>query len=224
MKRVAVICETSGKVREAFRKRGFHAVSVDLLPSVDNSSYHFQTDAITFLQTSAPFDLMVAHPTCTYLCNSGVCWLHPGKGTRTKKNYNPTQCNLRWEKLYEAMEFFNLLRERDDIEHIALENPIPHKYAVYGTKEFPWGIGKYTQIIQPYQFGHPETKATCLWLKNLPKLEPTNIVKLPKDRKKRMRLHYLPPGPDRWKIRSETFQGIADAMAKQWGDYIESNK
>lgn len=225
MKRVLVACEFSGTVREAFRKRGFDAVSIDIIPSDDQSPYHYQMDVLKYLETvHAPIDLMIAHPPCTYLCNSGVCWLHPAKGaTRTKKNYTDQQCVDRWAELAKSIDFFNSLQAAN-IKHIAIENPIPHKYAKRGwqttTGAYSSGIGKYTQIIQPYQFGHAETKATCLWLKNLPKLTPTKMVLLPVDRAKRMRLHYLSPGPDRWKIRSKTYQGIADAMAEQWGDYI----
>jgi hypothetical protein len=208
--RVLVGCETSGVVREAFRAKGHHAVSCDILPADDGSSFHIQNDVLQVIATSAPFDLMIAHPPCTYLCNSGVSWLH-------------RRHDGRWIKLQDAMNFFNAL-QNSNIPKIAIENPIPHRYAKDGllnamskphlrTK----GIGKYTQIIQPYQFGHPERKATCLWLKNLPKLTSTCIVPLPMDKKKAQRLHWLPPSKDRWKIRSRTFEGIAKAMAEQWG-------
>ncbi len=223
MKRVLIACEFSGTVREAFRKRGFDAWSCDLLPSDDNSPYHHQVDVSCMWQIKK-WDLMIAHPPCTYLCNSGVCWLHPNTGQRTKKNYTKAQCIARWRALGESVDFFNALQTAN-IPHIAIENPIPHKFARdgwVGRVGGSCGVGKYTQIIQPHQFGHAETKATCLWLKNLPKLTPTNQVSLPTDRQKRMRLHYLSPGPDRWKIRSKTYQGIADAMAEQWGDYINA--
>ena len=122
------------------------------------------------------------------------------------------------------MEFFHAL-QNCNIDKIAIENPIPHRYAKTGfVSTLPpppihnvTGIGNYTQIIQPFQFGHPERKATCLWLKGLPKLKPTSIVPLPMDKSKAQRLHYLPPSKDRWKIRSRTFEGIAKAMAEQWG-------
>jgi len=135
------------------------------------------------------WDLMIAHPPCTRLANSGVMWLE-------KRNL--------WEDLEYAINFFNLLLDAD-IEKIAIENPIQHKYARAG-------IRKYNQIIQPYQFGHGEQKATCLWLKNLPKLAPTNVVS-----GRYQYSHNLPPSPDRWKLRSMTYQGVADAMAEQWG-------
>lgn len=210
--KVLVACEYSGVVREAFRKRGHDAWSCDILPADDHSLYHYQCDV--FDPRNGPFakfanrkwDLMIAHPPCTYLCNSGVGWLSK------PRNYD------RWKELKKAIKFFLALKN-SDIPKIAIENPIPHKYARDGYIDvnFIKGIGKYTQIIQPYQFGHPERKATCLWLKGLPKLVPTDIVKLPMDKKKAQRLHWLPPSKDRWKIRSRTFEGIAKAMAEQWG-------
>ena len=202
---VLVVCERSGKVREAFRKRGHNAYSCDLVPADDNSPYHYIRDAL--LAIKAPWDLLIAHPTCTYLCNSGVSWLYEGPSGHNAE---------RWAALSKAIAFFNELKWADHIPFRALENPIPHGYAVSG-------IGRYNQLIQPYMFGHAESKATCLWLHNLPKLVPTNDVKarwksLPK--KDAQRLHYLSPSPQRARLRSETFQGIADAMAEQWGDYV----
>ena len=195
--KVLVACEYSGKVREAFRKLGHDAWSCDLLPADDNSPYHYQCDVLTLLDKG--WDMMVAHPPCTYLTNAGVTWLHRQPG--------------RWEKVREGAEFFKTLLEAD-IPLIAVENPIMHKYAVeiIGRRQ--------DQVLQPWMFGHTERKGTCLWLKGLPKLTPTNIVKeemlkLPKNQQQR--LHYLPPSKDRWKLRSETYQGIADAMAEQWG-------
>jgi hypothetical protein len=136
------------------------------------------------------WDLVVAHPTCTRLTNSGVRWLH--------------ERNL-WEELEVAAEFF-LDCLSANAERVAVENPIPHRYALER-------IGRgYDQIIHPWQFGHGETKATCLWLKNLPKLQPTNIVE-----GREPKVHRMSPSPDRWKERSRTYQGIADAMAEQWG-------
>lgn len=195
--RVLVACEYSGRVREAFRKLGHDAWSCDMLESEDNSPFHLQGDVLPALCLG--WDLLVAHPPCTYLTNSGVCWLHK----------DPS----RWELLDEGAEFFKKLLHAP-IPKKCIENPIQHKYA----KE---RIGrKQTQIIQPWMFGHMEQKATCLWLEGLPVLQPTNNVKdemmlLPK--RERERLHYLPPSEDRWKERSRTYQGIADAMAAQWG-------
>lgn len=192
---ILVACEYSGRVREAFRKLGHDAWSCDLLPSDDNSKYHLQKDVRDVYLKD--YDLLIAHPPCTFMCNSGVSWLHKD--------------DSRWEELRLANEFFNYFRN-GNVNQICIENPIPHKYAL---------LPKYTQIIQPYQFGHPERKATCLWLKNLCKLESTNDVKeemekLPKSQSQR--IHYASPGKDTWKIRSMTFQGIADAMAQQWGN------
>ena len=201
-KKVLIACEYSGTVRDAFSKLGFDATSCDLLPS-DTNGKHYQGSVLDIINDN--WDLMIAHPPCTYITNSGVHWLHKDKA--------------RWKLLEEACEFFSILLN-SNIKHICIENPIPHKHATLHPK-FP--IGKYIQKIQPYQFGHMETKATCFWLKNLPFLEPVTDLKektmrLPK--KQRQRIHYLGPTKNRAKIRSKTFQGIADAMASQWGSYI----
>lgn len=195
--KVLVACEYSGRVRDAFRARGHDAMSCDLLPT-DTEGPHYQGDVFDLDLTQ--FDLMIAHPPCTYLTNSGVTWLHR----------DPE----RWAKLDEGAAFFKALLDAP-VPRIAIENPIMHKYA----KERIGGV-KQTQVIQPWMFGHMEQKATCLWLKGLPPLRETNNVKaemmaLPDN--ERQRLHYLPPSPDRWKLRSTTYQGIADAMAAQWG-------
>lgn len=195
--KVLVACEYSGKVREAFRKLGHDAWSCDLLPSDDNSPYHYTGDVFDIIDQG--WDLMIAHPPCTYLTNAGVSWLY-------KK-----EC--RWEQMRDGAEFFKKLLDAP-IPKIAVENPIMHKYAVeiIGRRQ--------DQVIQPWMFGHLEQKGTCLWLKGLKPLVPTNDVKeemLKLDPKVRQRLHYLPPSKDRWKIRSETYQGIADAFAAQWG-------
>jgi hypothetical protein len=195
--RVLVACEYSGTVRDAFRARGHDAVSCDLLPT-DVDGPHYQGDVFDIINDG--WDLMVAHPPCTYLTNSGVTWLHK----------DPS----RWAKLDEGAAFFKALLNAP-IERIAAENPIMHKYA----KERIGGV-RQSQVIQPWMFGHMEQKATCLWLKGLPLLKPTKDVKaemmaLPDN--ERQRLQYLPPSADRWKIRSATFKGIAEAMADQWG-------
>jgi hypothetical protein len=206
--RVLVACEYSGTVRDAFTAAGHNAVSCDLLPCDKRSGNHIQGDALALLRY--PWDLVIAHPPCTYLCNSGVCWLvHVNKATGLR---SPDV--ERWPKMLDGARFFRQFELRTrHIPYLARENPIPHSFAR--------GImGRYTQIIQPWQFGHAEQKATCLWLRGLPKLRPTRIMTLPTDRKKRMRLHYLPQSADRWKIRSQTFRGIARAMAAQWGTYI----
>lgn len=196
--RVLVACEYSGTVREAFRKLGHDAWSCDIIPSDDNSPHHYQCDVFDVIDNG--WDLMIAHPPCTYLTNSGVTWLYKD--------------NLRWQELIKGASFFNKIFGAD-IPRIAVENPIMHKWAKMIINK------PHSQIIQPWQFGHAESKATCLWLKNLPELKETNNVKdeflkLPKNIGQR--LHYLPPSKDRWKIRSKTFDGIAEAMANQWGN------
>lgn len=193
--RVLVACEFSGVVREAFRKKGHDAWSCDILPSSDNSQYHIQKDIRDVYLKD--YDMMVAHPPCTFMCNSGVTWL--------KKD------DSRWEELRKAHDLFMYLYNAP-VRQIAIENPIPHRYAL---------LPKYTQIIQPYEFGHPERKATCLWLKGLPKLRGTNDVKsemerLPKNQQQR--IHYMSPSKNRGLERSVTFEGIAEAMAEQWHD------
>jgi len=201
--RVLVACEFSGVVREAFRRRGHQAWSVDLLPPADGSLYHEQGDVRWILahpKDYPAFDLLIAHPPCTYLCNSGVRWLYK-QGT-TKR------IESRWAAMEEAVKLFGLLWA-SPIPRVAIENPIMHKHAAELIN-----MGKPDQIIQPWQFGHPETKATCLWLRNLPLLQPTNIVE-----GRTPRVHHESPGPDRWKRRSITYQGIADAMAEQWGSF-----
>ncbi len=196
--KVLVACEYSGVVRDAFRKRGHDAWSCDIIPTERDPTYHIQTDVLNILNDG--WELMIAHPPCTYLSNSGVSWLHK----------DPT----RWGKMEDGAIFFRKLLY-SDISKIAVENPIQHKYA----KEI---IGQtYSQIIQPFWFGHPESKATCLWLKNLPILVPTNIIEKPEsghwENQTKSGQNKLGPSKDRWKIRSRTYEGIAEAMAQQWG-------
>jgi len=200
--RVLIACEYSATVRDAFRDLGHDAWSCDILPTEGDPAWHIQGDAIEVAYAGG-WDLMIAHPPCTYMTNAGVTWLHK----------DPT----RWAKLDDAAKFFRALYEAP-IRRVAIENPIMHKYA----KERIGGI-RQTQTIQPYHFGHLEQKATCLWLKGLMPLRHTSDLKaetraLPDN--ERQRLHYLPPGPDRWKERSRTFRGIADAFASQWGGNI----
>jgi len=193
---VLIACEFSGAVRNAFREKGHDAWSCDLLPSEDESYWHIQGDVTKVAKTGwfcrlggipdryIKWDLMIAHPPCTHLAVSGARWF---------KDKQQEQA--------EALAFVQMLMDCD-IPRIAIENPI----SIISSR-----IRKPDQIIQPWMFGHGETKATCLWLKNLPKLEPTNIVS-----GREAKVHRMPPGPDRWKERSRTYQGIADAMAAQW--------
>jgi hypothetical protein len=205
--KVLVACEYSGVVREAFNARGHDAWSCDLLPADDKSCKHILGDATKILNHG--WDLLIAHPPCTYLTNAGVCHLWDGEDETGLRLPN----DQRWKDLEEGASLFRAFLEAP-IEKIAVENPIMHKYgkALIGRGQ--------DQCVQPWMFGHMEQKATCLWLKNLPKLVETDnvkeaMMKLPK--KERQRIHYASPGPDRWKLRSTTFQGIADAMAEQWG-------
>ena len=191
---VLVACEFSGIVRDAFIAKGHNAVSCDLEPT-ERPGPHFQCDA-KYFDGDNRFDLIIAHPPCTYLCNSGVRWL-------TTPDYKVDMD--RWNKMLEAAAFFRMF-----LNHIcpkvAVENPIMHLYAV------SWVGRNYDFKIQPWQFGHPETKTTCFWTKGLPPLEPTNIVS-----GRRARVHREPPSPNRQKNRSRTYEGIAKAMAEQWG-------
>lgn len=195
---ILINCEFSGTIREEMRNRGHNCYSCDLLPAEDNSPFHIQGDAIE-AAFSKKWDMMIAHPPCTYLTNAGVRWLHTRPG--------------RWEEMEQACDFFRKLLEAP-IEQVAVENPIPHKYALAL-------IGcKYDQIVQPWMFGHKETKATCLWLRGLPPLKPTNNVRaetmaLPAG--ERGRVWSMGPSPDRWKERSRTLPGLARAIAEQWG-------
>lgn len=180
--KVLVACEYSGKVRDAFKAKGHDAWSCDLLPT-DVEGQHIQGDVLDVIHQG--WDMMIAHPPCTHLAVSGARWFK----------------DKRQEQI-EALEFVSALLNAP-IDKIALENPI----SIISTK-----IKKPTQIIQPWQHGHGETKATCLWLKNLQNLVPSKVVP-----GRKTRIHYMSPSIDRWKLRSETYTGIAKAMADQWG-------
>lgn len=184
--RVLVACEFSAVVRDAFRSRGHDAYSCDLLDSEGAAEYHYKCDARELFESTYRWDLMIAHPPCTHLAVSGARWF---------KDKPP-------HLQQDALKFVRDLMGAD-IPRIAIENPI----SVISSK-----IRKPDQIVQPWYFGHGETKATCLWLKNLPLLVPTDIVE-----GREPRVHHASPGPDRWKFRSQTLQGFADAMADQWG-------
>ena len=207
--RVLVACEFSGTVRDAFTRAGHYAVSADLLPT-ETPGEHHQGDVLEIINDG--WDLMIAHPPCTYLTNSGVQHLYKGKTRKEKQDLNYEIDPQRWQDMLDGVEFFNKLLNAD-IEHKAIENPVMHKYA----RE---RIGRAKlQYVQPWEYGHPEQKRTGLRLINLPELKPTNIVydhMMTLPRKERERIFYLSPGPNRWKERSRTFPGIAQAMSEQW--------
>lgn len=195
--RILVACEYSGAVRDAFIRAGHYAASCDLLPSESPLGDHYQCDVMDII--SHDWDLMIAHPPCTYLCSSGLHW-----NKRRPERAQQTEA---------ALDFVRQLLDAP-IARIALENPI----GCISTR-----IRKPDQTIQPHQFGHDASKATCLWLKGLPPLTPTDQIapRLVNGRKRwgnqtDSGQNKLPPSADRWKIRSETYKGIADAMANQW--------
>lgn len=196
--RVLVACEYSGVVRDAFRANGHEAFSCDLLPSDEPSPFHLQGDVVPLLGEG--WDLMIAHPPCTYLSVSGLHW--------------NTRVAGRAAKTEEALDFVRLLLDAP-VPLIALENPV----SCISSR-----IRKPNQIIQPWQFGHPESKSTCLWLKGLPKLQPTSILEKPASGRWENQTpsgqNKLAPSADRWKIRSKTYAGIAAAMAEQWGAQV----
>lgn len=201
--KVLVACEYSGTVRDAFIARGHEAISCDILPT-ESDGPHYQGDVRDMLDTA--WDLVIAHPPCTYLTNSGVRWLYDPR---------PKFAN-RWDELDDGAAFFRLFLYLHHVPRVAVENPAMHKHAI----ERIGGV-RPTQYVQPYQFGHLETKKTGLWLKGLPLLTPTNDVeKQMRDMAKKdtHKVHYQSPGPERQKLRSMFFPGIAAAMAEQWGD------
>lgn len=193
--KVLVACEFSGVVRDAFIARGHEAISCDLLPSeVDGP--HYCGDVFEIIDY--PFDLMIAHPPCTHLSVSGAAWFKEKR--------------LDGRQHTGAAFFMQLVRRSQHIPKTAIENPVCIMSRLYRKPD---------QVIQPWMFGHGETKATCLWLSGLPQLSPTHanndLFAKPEPTEREQRLHNLPPSPDRWKLRSTTYQGIANAMADQWG-------
>lgn len=198
--RVLVACEFSGTVRDAFLARGHDAWSCDLLPDERGSNRHIRGDARDLLDDGWDL-LMVAHPPCTRLCNSGVRWLSEPPPGRALTDM--------WRELDEAAALFSAFWNAP-IDRIAIENPVMHKHA----KARIVNYREPAQSVQPWQFGHGETKRTCFWLRGLPPLRPTNEVE-----GREARVHRMPPSPDRWKERSRFFPGIASAMADQWGGY-----
>lgn len=203
MARVLVACEFSGIVRRAFAAAGHDAWSCDLLPAEDGSNKHIIGDARDILADGWDL-LIVAHPPCTRLCNSGVRWLTTPPAGRTVEQM--------WTDLREGANLFSAFWNAP-IERICVENPVMHRHA----KALIRNYAEPAQSVQPWQFGHGEVKRTCLWLRNLPKLVPTNVVP-----GRLARVHRMPPGPDRWRERSRFFSGIAAAMAAQWGNMLEA--
>tara|TARA_R110000796_G_scaffold25898_7_gene72518 strand:+ start:2666 stop:3277 length:612 start_codon:yes stop_codon:yes gene_type:complete len=202
--KILILCETSGALRERFFDKGDTVMSVDTLPA-DNpnhpsAAHHFQMDAVEMLSMfkDYSFDLIIGHPPCTAMAVSGNAWYGKGKSKASER-----AAALVWTK-----ELWDLAKTKG--KRVMFENPVSVLSQVLGKP----------QSIQPWQFGHPESKRTCFWLHNLPELSETNNVKehfdtLPK--KEQQRMHYLPPSADRWKIRSQTFSGIAKAIVSQWG-------
>lgn len=201
--KVLIACEYSGTVRREFVALGHDAWSCDLLPSEDGSNRHIRGDVRDILKDGWDL-LMVAHPPCTRLCNSGVRWLNVPPPGRTLESM--------WKELDEGAELFSDLWNAD-IPRICIENPVMHKHAKARIRNYE----EFAQSIQPWQFGHNESKRTCFWLKNLQPLIPHVTVK-PSDVV--ARVHKAPPGPDRWKERSKFFPNVAKAMAEQWGGRI----
>jgi hypothetical protein len=193
-KRVLIGCERSGVIRRAFRALGHDAWSCDLEPADDGSEYHYQGDVLARLRDG--WDLAIFHPDCTRMANSGVRWLR--------------ERNL-WDGVHSGAAFMRVLWDAP-IEQVAIENPIQHKYA-----KAVHGMGKPTQTVQPSDFGDPFRKATCLWLRNLPKLVPTKIIPRAECREA---VWLESPGEDRARRRSQTYPGMADAFAHQWGGIV----
>ena len=198
--KILVACEFSGIVRDAFIKEGHDAISCDFLPSESDFGPHIQGDVTPYLEK--PWDLVIAHPPCTYLCNSGVRWLFDEQRNKNKP---------RWHSMYKACDFF-LKCLNANAPYVAVENPIMHGYA-----RRHMNLRKHNHSCQPYEFGIPETKRICWWTKGwLPILQPTNLLYRYKNK-----IHELGPSKNRAKERSRFYPGIAKAMAKQWSRYID---
>ena len=206
--KVLIGCETSGIVREALLSKGHDTWSCDILPSDDASNRHIQDDILNVMYMDSWDMLIVAHPPCTRLCNSGVRWLHEAPPNKT--------LNEMWEELdagcYLFSEIWNV-----NIPFVAVENPVMHRHAKQRIRNYK----HFSQSIQPWQFESDPAgadnvkKRTCLWLRNLPNLEPLNILD---GSTARDECHKVAPSKDRWKIRSKFYKGIANAMANQWGN------
>lgn len=228
--KILIACEFTGTVRRAFAKLGHEAWSCDLLPSSDGSNHHIRGDVRDHLNDGWDM-LMVAHPPCTRLCNSGVRWLSEPPGKLSAEHYTSHEVTsyremnreqrlaFMWAKLDEGAALFSILWNAP-IEQICIENPVMHQHAktrIQNYKEFE-------QSVQPWNFGDPESKRTCFWLRNLKALIPTYAtweqcrvaLDLPEGSKPEQRVHNAPPGPARWAERSKFFDGVANAMAIQW--------
>jgi len=209
-KKVLVGCETSGTVRNAFIRAGFDTWSCDVLPSDDQTNRHMQDDVRNVLKMERWDLVMIAHPPCTRLCNSGVRWLSKAPPNRTLKEM--------WEELDEGAELFSHLWNAD-VPALCIENPVMHKHAKARIKNYE----KFSQSVQPWQFGKDPDgpnnvkKRTCFWLRNLPTLTATGSLD---GSTARDECHKAPPSKDRWKFRSKFYTGVADAMAVQWGNHI----
>jgi hypothetical protein len=205
--KILIACETSGTVRNAFLDRGHDAWSCDVLPSDDLTNRHIQDDVLEVLKMESWDMLMVAHPPCTRLCNSGVRWLHKAPPGKTLSEM--------WEQLDQGAELFSKLWNAD-VPRVAIENPVMHKHAKARIKNFE----PFTQSVQPYEFADSidaednVSKRTCLWLRNLPPLIKTGTLTRETARQD---IYNASPGKDRWKVRSKFHKGIAQAMADQWG-------
>lgn len=257
---VLVLCEATGTIRETFVRAGHSAVSVDVLPTTAPRGYnpmtggvsrHIISDALAFVDSDddlfTGWDLVIARPPCTYLTNSGVRWLFEG----AKDGELTGRAVERWSHLLDAIRFFNAMKDAET-GFLAIENPIPHRYARLGIKagldelaaekpelaalvrrSIPVGvaesvaaIGAPTQVVQPYHFGHTESKGTGWWLKGLPPLTKTDDVKVATmalPAAERNKVHYASPGADRWAKRSALVQGMADAIVDQWGGHAVAN-
>jgi len=218
--RVLIVCERSGAVRRAFRDLGHDAWSCDLKPADDGDEHHLQLDAIEAAYSHGPWDILIGHPECTFLCNSGSKHLYAGM----KMEGGPEAD--RWARMGAAAQFFVTLW-RAPVKRKALENPI-----MQGHPRRLFGIRRPVQIIQPWQFGDPETKATGLWIDGLMPLRPIyttwaqcrDALGLPADAKPLARIHRMAPSAERGRQRSATYPGIAAAMAEQWGGRVSGRK
>jgi hypothetical protein len=200
-RKVLVACEYTGTVRNAFLDQGFEAVSVDKKPAENRPEHHHQGDILDFLdERGEEFDLMIAHPPCRFLSHSGVRWLYEQEN--------------RWQEMIDAAVFFRKLLSTDKISRVAVENSRPHKWAkkVAGIQSYP---DEYRQDIQPYMFGHKEQKTIRLWLRNLPKLESTEVM----DEREEV-VHQMGSIKNRSEERAKFYEGIAEAMANQWGKLL----